>query len=150
MPRIRLALLVTLLALGAQAQAQELGFLSSTMYCKDAYVELKEQWESAPQDARARLAAEMQSMAESCQTQHERNQLTAQKEKEDAAAKAKRAALPGARIGMTALTVRTKTQWGEPESVNRTTTQSGTREQWVYGDGQYLYFTNGRLTAIQN
>lgn len=40
--------------------------------------------------------------------------------------------------------------WGRPERVNRTTTSRGTREQWVYGGSNYLYFENGRLTAIQN
>jgi hypothetical protein len=40
--------------------------------------------------------------------------------------------------------------WGRPEKVNRTTTSRGTREQWVYGSGNYLYFENGILTAIQN
>ena len=40
--------------------------------------------------------------------------------------------------------------WGKPRSVNRTTYSSGTHEQWVYGSGNYLYFTNGILTTIQN
>lgn len=40
--------------------------------------------------------------------------------------------------------------WGKPDRVNRTTTASGVREQWVYGDRGYLYFTNGVLTAVQN
>lgn len=40
--------------------------------------------------------------------------------------------------------------WGEPERVNRTIRASGTSEQWVYGVGTYLYFDNGRLTAIQD
>jgi hypothetical protein len=62
---------------------------------------------------------------------------------------ARLAALPGVRIGMSADAVLTKSSWGKPASVNRTTTAYGTREQWVYG-GNYLYFTNGILTAIQN
>lgn len=40
--------------------------------------------------------------------------------------------------------------WGRPESVNRSTYSSGTKEQWVYGGGNYLYFTNGKLDSIQN
>ncbi len=55
----------------------------------------------------------------------------------------------GVTIGMTAGQV-LATQWGKPRSVNKTTTAYGTREQWVYGDGNYLYFENGLLTAIQN
>ena len=42
------------------------------------------------------------------------------------------------------------TNWGKPQKVNRTTTRYGTSEQWVYGDGNYLYFEDGVLTSIQN
>jgi len=58
--------------------------------------------------------------------------------------------LPGVRIGMTASQVLNHSNWGKPLSVNRTTTASGTKEQWVYGEGNYLYFENGKLIAIQN
>jgi len=40
--------------------------------------------------------------------------------------------------------------WGTPERINRTTTAAGTREQWVYGSGNYLYFDDGVLETIQN
>ena len=40
--------------------------------------------------------------------------------------------------------------WGRPEKVNTTTTAHGTREQWVYGGHNYLYFTGNLLTTIQN
>lgn len=53
------------------------------------------------------------------------------------------------RLSMTSLVVRS-CGWGEPESVNRTITSWGVSEQWVYGDGRYLYFRNGRLDAIQD
>lgn len=52
------------------------------------------------------------------------------------------------RIGMTTDEVRSR--WGEPNDINRTITAHGTREQWVYGGGNYLYFEDGILTAIQN
>lgn len=55
----------------------------------------------------------------------------------------------GVRIGMTAKYVREKTDWGEPQTINSTITASGRREQWVYGDGDYLYFKNGILEGIQ-
>lgn len=55
----------------------------------------------------------------------------------------------GVRIGMTAKYVREKTDWGEPQTINSTITASGRREQWVYGDGDYLYFKNGILDVIQ-
>lgn len=41
-----------------------------------------------------------------------------------------------------------KTAWGEPKKINETITSKSTTEQWVYDDN-YLYFTNGVLTAIQ-
>lgn len=66
--------------------------------------------------------------------------------------KAERDALakkPNARIGMTAKQVREKTNWGKPVDINRTITKYGTNEQWVYEGNQYLYFENGKLTAIQ-
>jgi hypothetical protein len=59
-------------------------------------------------------------------------------------------ARPGVKIGMSKKQVIEKTSWGEPESINRTTTARGEHEQWVYGTKSFLYFTNGRLTAIQN
>jgi hypothetical protein len=39
--------------------------------------------------------------------------------------------------------------WGFPKKINTTTTAFGTNEQWIYTLG-YLYFENGKLTAIQN
>ncbi len=69
----------------------------------------------------------------------------------------KQASAPGARIGMTSKQVINDTSWGAPTRVNRTTTASGVREQWIYDHcgydrcyNGYLYFTNGILTAIQN
>jgi hypothetical protein len=47
--------------------------------------------------------------------------------------------LPGVSIGMSPEKVINKTSWGKPTAVNRTTTRSGVREQWVYSDKNYLY-----------
>jgi hypothetical protein len=52
-------------------------------------------------------------------------------------------------IGMTAEEV-LSIGWGKPNDINRTITAYGTREQWVYGNGNYLYFEDGILTSIQN
>lgn len=52
-------------------------------------------------------------------------------------------------IGMTAGQVEVSL-WGKPESVNRTVTEYGVREQWIYGNGQYLYFEDGILTSFQD
>ena len=52
------------------------------------------------------------------------------------------------RIGMTSEMCRLG--WGKPNKINRTTTTYCVREQWVYGNGNYLYFEDGVLTAIQN
>ena len=70
----------------------------------------------------------------------------AAREKATAAAKRRK---EGVHIGMTSEEVR-GSSWGKPDSINTTTTKYGTREQWVYGIGNYLYFENGKLTAIQN
>ncbi len=51
------------------------------------------------------------------------------------------------RIGMTAQQVIEST-WGRPEKVNKTTYAGGTKEQWVYSGYKYIYFENGRVTAI--
>lgn len=40
--------------------------------------------------------------------------------------------------------------WGKPKSINRTITMYGTHEQWIYGNGNYLYFENDKLVTIQN
>jgi hypothetical protein len=72
-----------------------------------------------------------------------------------AEAKARHAAQKAAKaqmnvyIGMSAEDAREST-WGEPHEINRTTTASGVHEQWVYGSKRFLYFTNGKLTAIQD
>lgn len=73
----------------------------------------------------------------------------AKKAKQKAQAEAEYKAKGGVRIGMSKEEV-LKSNWGKPESVNKSTSASGTREQWVYGGRNYLYFTNGVLTGIQN
>jgi hypothetical protein len=55
--------------------------------------------------------------------------------------------LGGISIGMTPAEVR-KSCWGAPRRVNVTGTASHRYEQWVYR-GQYLYFTDGVVTAYQ-
>lgn len=51
-------------------------------------------------------------------------------------------------VGMTK--AQAQLAWGEPDSVNRTTTRRGVLEQWVYGSRSYLYFADGVLTSYQN
>ena len=72
------------------------------------------------------------------------------KEARDKETPAERAAKrkTGVRVGMSEQDVR-DSSWGKPRSINRTSTAHGDSEQWVY-NGNYLYFTNGVLTAIQN
>lgn len=53
------------------------------------------------------------------------------------------------KIGMTVDEVLTE-GWGKPTKINKTTTQYGVSEQWVYPNYNYLYFDDGILTAIQN
>ena len=39
--------------------------------------------------------------------------------------------------------------WGEPSRINQTTTATTRTKQWVFGGGNYLYFENHKVTAIQ-
>ena len=78
--------------------------------------------------------------------EHYKKIIQIEKKKEALAAKNKKG---GVRIGMTAKQVREKTDWGSPVSINATITSYGSREQWVYGYGNYLYFRNGILESIQ-
>ena len=50
-------------------------------------------------------------------------------------------------IGMTAEEVKAST-WGLPQEINKTTYAWGIMEQWVYSGYRYIYFDNGRVTAI--
>ena len=50
-------------------------------------------------------------------------------------------------IGMTAAEVKSST-WGSPEKINKDTYSWGVREQWVYGNGRYIYFQDGIVTSI--
>lgn len=73
--------------------------------------------------------------------------------KREQAARAQREAFarrPTPRIGMSRDEVVNATNWGKPLSIRRTTSASVVREQWIYGDKHYLYFENGKLTAIQD
>lgn len=51
------------------------------------------------------------------------------------------------RIGMT--DDEAELAWGTPETVNTTEYQGRYTEQWVYGNGRYLYLENGIVWAIQ-
>ncbi len=53
------------------------------------------------------------------------------------------------RIGMTKAEV-IHCGWGKPERISRTITSSSSSEQWIYGDGNYLYFSDDLLITIQN
>lgn len=51
-------------------------------------------------------------------------------------------------VGMTAEQVEAST-WGKPNDINKTTTQYGVNEQWVYSNDKYIYLEDGVVTAIQ-
>jgi hypothetical protein len=55
----------------------------------------------------------------------------------------------GVRLGMAPADVEASS-WGKPQKINTTTNKWGESQQWVYGNGGYLYFENGVLTSIQN
>ena len=50
-------------------------------------------------------------------------------------------------IGMTKEQVE-KGAWGKPNRINKTTYEWGTTEQWCYSNSRYVYFKNGKVTAI--
>jgi hypothetical protein len=54
-----------------------------------------------------------------------------------------------ARIGMTKAQA-VHTSWCFPKKVNTTETAGEVHEQWVYPNGGFLYFDNGRLAGIQD
>lgn len=56
---------------------------------------------------------------------------------------------PNVRIGMSTGQVLHNSNWGKPDDINTTINTYGKFEQWIYGGGNYLYFTNGKLTSIQ-
>lgn len=51
-------------------------------------------------------------------------------------------------IGMTGEQVR-NSSWGNPIKINKTTFEWGTTEQWCYSNYRYIYFEDGKVTAIQ-
>lgn len=55
----------------------------------------------------------------------------------------------GVYVGMN-MTDALASSWGRPRNVRRTIVSTASHEQWIYGGGNYLYFENGLLTAIQN
>lgn len=80
--------------------------------------------------------SEQNSVAERVRLANQKGEAKARKQK-------------GVQIGMTTEEV-LQSSWGKPTQVNRTTNRNGTREQWVYGIRNYLYFDDGILTSIQN
>jgi hypothetical protein len=40
--------------------------------------------------------------------------------------------------------------WGKPDDINKSVGSWGVHEQWVYGDGHYLYFEDGILTSYSD
>jgi hypothetical protein len=51
-------------------------------------------------------------------------------------------------IGMDSESIK-QSSWGKPNKVNSTVTQYGTIEQWVYDNRGYIYFEDGKVSAIQ-
>lgn len=77
------------------------------------------------------------------------DKLIAEADKKDLEIEKKRKKSEGVRVGMSQEDV-VASSWGKPQKINTTTNAYGTREQWVYGGGNYLYFENDKLVTIQN
>lgn len=115
-------------------------------------------WLNGVPDPARQGALDAYEAAEEARVAHLKQQLDALKARlaeSEAARKAERACKRkgyekgSAQIGMSKAD-NLECGWGQPRDVNRTITARSTREQWVYGAGEYLYFENGRLTAIQD
>ena len=52
------------------------------------------------------------------------------------------------KIGMTE--TEAELAWGKPKEINVGIYGSSSQDQWLYGTNSYLYFENGKLSAIQN
>ena len=136
-----IAILASLALLSANAHAQLTSY--TTAICNEAAQHRLKLEASAKPSYLETL--ELASLERQCDSLTKDNEKDNRKRAEFA----RLAALPGVEIGMTRAQVRDQTSWGSPEKVNRTTTRDITIEQWVY-NGAYLYFTNGKLTAVQN
>lgn len=55
---------------------------------------------------------------------------------------------PAPQVGMTREQVRASS-WGEPKSINRTETENGVVEQWVYPAYRFVYVENGKVTIVR-
>jgi len=55
---------------------------------------------------------------------------------------------PNIKLGMTKNQV-LLSKWGEPIKITSLTDAKGIIDNWDYGDGNALYFTNGKLTQIK-
>ena len=94
-----------------------------------------------------RLSADYPDVAAKNEQFAKRQIAAAERKEQEAERKQKRS--QGVRLGMSKEDV-LASSWGRPEKINTTTNVYGTREQWVYGGRNYLYFENGVLTSIQN
>lgn len=94
-----------------------------------------------------RIEAEQRAQAQAEQKAQQQKQAEEQARKE-AEEKARKKS-QGVDIGMTQQDV-LDSSWGKPKDINRTVTENHVYEQWVYGYPNYLYFTDGILTSIQN
>lgn len=52
------------------------------------------------------------------------------------------------KVGMTAREVY-DSSWAYPNDVVKTTTSSGTTEMWIYPEGNYIHFKDGRVSSVK-
>ena len=108
-----------------------------------------EQMKAEAERQAEKMKAEAERMRVEAESKAEQMKAEAESKAEQMKAEAESKAKGGVRIGMTKKEV-LKSNWGKPHSINKTTLANGTTEQWVYDFPNYLYFTNGVLTAIHN
>ena len=171
MRKLILAAMLSTLAIGAYA-APNAGIVQESIFDKDTYQrtftlqyspnpscrlpwfenrerDLRSSTESI-EEIKGKVAALQTEIVENTMLCEKAIKKNAMEEAESNAARKRFNALPNPRIGMSAKTVREKTKFGPPNDINRTVGKWGVHEQWVYGNGVYLYFENGILTSFQD
>ena len=140
---------LTLRSCAEALQAPDLMQLVKDAEIKSHLADLSDPAKSAGNRSLAfeRLSADYPDVAAKNEQFAKRQIAAAERKEQEAERKQKRS--QGVRIGMSKEDV-LASSWGRPEKINTTTNVYGTREQWVYGGGNYLYFENGVLTSIQN
>ncbi len=149
----------------AKEEAKDLNYVSALIYLKfdfdlegytktevdnliKNYTEKKKFYETSEGE---RIKEEyLKNRKKKIEAEYRQNKLEEErKEKEERDVELTKRKQEGVLLGMTQEEV-LQSSWGKPKDINKTITDYGTREQWVYANYNYLYFEDGILVTIQN